>query len=89
MTLQAALAVFALATLAGAVSFVPGGLGVADAGMAVLLVQIAGLPTDVAVSLTVATRLATLWFGVALEGLVLPIAWQLSRQNATLDTVSS
>jgi hypothetical protein len=59
------------------------------AGMAVLLVEIAGLPTDVAVSLTVATRLATLWFGVALEGLALLIAWQLPRQNAALDTVSS
>ncbi len=81
VTLQAAVAVFALATLAGAVSFIPGGLGVADAGMAVLLVQMAGLPADAAVSLTVATRLATLWFGVALGGLALLIAWQLPRQH--------
>ena len=89
VSLQAAVTVFALATLAGAISFIPGGLGVADAGMAVLLIQIAGLPSETAVSLTVATRLATLWFGVTLGGIALLVAWQLPKLVPPPDTVST
>lgn len=60
-------AVFALsfATLAGAVSLLPGGLGAAEASLAGLLL-LQGFPRDIAAAATLLIRLATLWFGVAL-----------------------
>jgi uncharacterized membrane protein YbhN (UPF0104 family) len=56
--------VFTVASLAGALSFVPGGLGVADAGMIALFAAL-DVPRADAVAATVLIRLATLWFAVA------------------------
>lgn len=74
-------AIFALAfaTLAGAISFLPGGLVAAEASLAgLLLVQ--GLPREIAATATVLIRLATLWFGVALGALawvwLVPSLWR-------------
>jgi glycosyltransferase 2 family protein len=58
--------VFTVASLAGALSFLPGGLGVAEAGMAGLLVGLAPVARADAAAATVLIRLATLWFAVAL-----------------------
>ena len=60
--------VYALSMLAGALSFLPGGLGGAEAVMISLLV-FKGMPMPVAIAATVFIRLATLWFAVAI-GLV-------------------
>ena len=57
--------VYALAMLAGALSFMPGGLGGAEAVMAGLLIWKGMAPAD-AVAATVLIRLATLWFAVAI-----------------------
>ncbi|WNK21227.1 lysylphosphatidylglycerol synthase transmembrane domain-containing protein [Halomonas piscis] len=57
--------IYALAMLAGALSFLPGGLGSAEAVM-VSLLTVAGMPPAAAVAATVFTRLATLWFAVAI-----------------------
>ncbi len=57
--------VYALSMLAGAVSFLPGGLGGAEAVMVSLLVW-KGLALPEAVAATVLIRLATLWFAVGL-----------------------
>ena len=65
-----AFSVYALAMLAGALSFLPGGLGGAEAVMVGLLIW-AGMPEAQAVAATVIIRLATLWFAVALGGMVL------------------
>ena len=54
--------------LAGALSFMPGGLGGAEAVMIALL-TLNGVPMPVAVAATVFIRLATLWFAVVI-GLV-------------------
>ncbi len=62
--------VYALSMLAGAASFLPGGLGGAEAVMVSLLVW-KGLPVPQAVAATVLTRLATLWFAVGLGILAL------------------
>lgn len=68
--------VYALTTLAGAVSFSPGGLGVTDVSMGALLHTL-GLAGDVGVAgaATFLTRLATLWFAVAL-GVVALVAYR-------------
>jgi uncharacterized protein (TIRG00374 family) len=62
--------VYALAMLAGAVSFMPGGLGGAEAVMVGLLVW-KGMSNADAVAATVLIRLATLWFAVAIGALML------------------
>jgi glycosyltransferase 2 family protein len=57
---------FSAGSLAGALSFLPGGLGVAEAGITGLLQTLAGLSATDATASTVLIRLATLWFAVAL-----------------------
>lgn len=57
--------VYALAMLAGALSFMPGGLGGAEAAMVGLLLW-KGIPMPEAVAATVLIRMATLWFAVAI-----------------------
>jgi uncharacterized membrane protein YbhN (UPF0104 family) len=61
--------VFSLGSLAGALSFLPGGLGVAEGSMTGLIQVLGDVPKAAAVAATVLIRLATLWFAVAL-GLV-------------------
>lgn len=62
--------VYALAMLAGAISFMPGGLGGTEAVMVGLLMW-KGMPGGDAVAATVLIRLATLWFAVGLGALML------------------
>jgi uncharacterized protein (TIRG00374 family) len=57
--------VYAISMLAGAASFMPGGLGGAEAAMVGLLVW-KGVPGPDAVAATILVRLATLWFAVAI-----------------------
>jgi uncharacterized protein (TIRG00374 family) len=54
--------IFAVSSLAGALSMLPGGIGVAEAGLATMFGAIAGLTAGLAVALTFIIRLATLWF---------------------------
>ena len=59
--------IYAVTTVAGALSFVPGGLFVTEASMTLLLVTAAqGLDRPAAVAATILTRLCTLWFAVIL-----------------------
>jgi uncharacterized protein (TIRG00374 family) len=71
--------VYALAMLAGAVSFMPGGLGGAEAVMVALLVW-KGMSSADAVAATVLIRLATLWFAVAIGAVML---MKLNSQTKT------
>jgi len=65
-----AMVIYAATTIAGALSFLPGGLGVTEGAMTLLLVQSAAkLDRAAAIDATLLTRLATLWFAVGL-GLV-------------------
>lgn len=62
--------VYAIAMLAGALSFLPGGLGGAEATM-VSLLMLKGLDLQSAFALTLFIRLTTLWFAVILGLLAL------------------
>ena len=63
--LQAATFIYASMTIAGALSFLPGGLGVTEAGMLAMLGELAtGCGRSVAAAATFVTRLCTLWFAV-------------------------
>ena len=61
--------IFSFASLAGAVSLIPGGLGVAEATLSGLLVLF-GLPSSIAVGAALIMRLGTLWYGAILGFLV-------------------
>jgi uncharacterized membrane protein YbhN (UPF0104 family) len=61
-----ATAFYAATTVAGALSFLPGGLGVTEASMLALLHKRAHIDLGVAAAATFVTRAATLWFAVAL-----------------------
>lgn len=66
--------VIGVSSLAGGISMLPGGLGVADAsvaGMLVLLVHDDAMTRSVAVAATLLIRFATLWFGVLIGALAL------------------
>jgi uncharacterized protein (TIRG00374 family) len=65
--------VFAVSSLAGAASMLPGGIGAAEAGMAGMFTAVAGLSGGLAVALTFVVRLTTLWFAtlIGVAGLLL------------------
>lgn len=70
LTLGAAVAVYAISTLIGAFTFLPGGIGLTEASMAGLLIA-AGMNGADASAATLLIRLVTMWFGVALGWAVL------------------
>ena len=70
VSLSFAMFVYALSMLAGALSFLPGGLGGAEAVM-ISLLSLKGMPMPDAIAATVFIRLATLWFAVVIGILAL------------------
>ena len=89
-----AMVIYAATTIAGALSFLPGGLGVTEASMTILLVQgAAQLDRAAAVDATLLTRLATLWFAVLLGLVCLAFARariaRLVRESAPASGVSA
>ena len=77
LSLQAALFIYAFSMLVGALSFLPGGLGGAEATM-VMLLMLHQIGQPQAVAATIIIRLATLWFAVALGliALTMPVREQ-------------
>jgi uncharacterized protein (TIRG00374 family) len=63
---------FSFSTIAGAVSMVPGGLGVAESSMAGILI-FSGITKTIAIASTLIIRFCTLWFGVLVGLLTLSI----------------
>jgi uncharacterized protein (TIRG00374 family) len=67
--------IYAGTTIAGALSFLPGGLGVTEGAMTLALVNGAThLDTTTALAATLLTRLATLWFAVLIGVVFLTVA---------------
>ena len=58
--------IFAVSSIVGVASMLPGGIGLAEAGLAGQFIALAGLPDGLAAALTIVIRLATLWFAVVL-----------------------
>jgi uncharacterized membrane protein YbhN (UPF0104 family) len=75
-----AIGIYALAMLGGAASFIPGGLGGAEAVMVALLVAV-GAPLPEAIAATLICRAATLWFAILL-GMVAMGVLQVRRWQA-------
>jgi uncharacterized protein (TIRG00374 family) len=72
ISLVTGIGIYAIAVLAGALSFLPGGLGGTEAVMGVLLVAF-GADGPSAVAMTLLCRIATLWFAVALGGVAVGV----------------
>ncbi|OGT03417.1 MAG: hypothetical protein A3F73_12595 [Gallionellales bacterium RIFCSPLOWO2_12_FULL_59_22] len=69
----AGIAVYSIAVLAGALTFLPGGLGGTEAVMILLLVALGCAPADAGAA-TIVCRLTTLWFAVILGLFAWPAA---------------
>jgi glycosyltransferase 2 family protein len=66
---------YALSTLIGAISFLPGGLGAQEVSLAsLLLLSSAGISREEATFATILVRLVTFWFGIAIGLTALGIA---------------
>jgi len=77
-SLGLAISIYSVSVLAGALSFIPGGLGSTEAVM-VLLLKLVGADTSTAVAATLICRLATLWFAVIIGGIIL-VALEVSTK---------
>lgn len=72
LVLQSAF-ILAVSTLAGAFLLTPGGLGVAEGGIAGLTRFLVGTTNEVAAAATIIIRICTLWFGVLVGAIALAI----------------
>ncbi len=84
LSLADTIVVFSVGSLAGALSLLPGGLGVAEASMTGLIRVLGDTTKATAVAATVLIRLATLWFGVALGLVGLAVEERLAREVGAL-----
>jgi glycosyltransferase 2 family protein len=75
--------VFAVSSLVGVLSMLPGGIGAVEAGLAVQFRVLAGLSDGLAGALTLVIRLATLWFAT-LVGIVGLFAVRTLLGNASI-----
>ena len=65
VSLWVAIGIYAASLLAGAISFIPGGVGTTEAAMAFLLIAV-GADKQTALIIPVIARIASLWFAVIL-----------------------
>jgi uncharacterized protein (TIRG00374 family) len=85
LTLYAVTFVYALSTLGGALSLLPGGLGATEFGMTALLVLF-GVARNTAVAAVLIVRLCTLWFATGLGlGVYLLHRRRVARLRAAQD----
>lgn len=86
-TLTLATFIYAVMTVAGALAFVPGGLGVTEGGMALLLSELAAMSKSSAVAVTLIIRAQTLWFAVLLGVFALIVFSRRQHVALSLDEV--
>ncbi|MHA1974063.1 MAG: lysylphosphatidylglycerol synthase transmembrane domain-containing protein [Candidatus Hodarchaeales archaeon] len=73
LTVDAAVFIYAASSLLGAISFLPGGLGVMEGSMEVFLADFLRISAALAGALIILIRFTTLWFGVGLGLIILLI----------------
>ncbi len=87
MTLYLAFFIYAITTILGAVSFLPGGLGVTEGSMIGVLLLLGNFSArSTAAAATYLIRFATLWFGVIL-GFIALVIFRFRTRN--LQTINS
>jgi glycosyltransferase 2 family protein len=78
---------YALATIAGSITMLPGGLGVTEGSLTFLLIKY-GASKEIAVASTFLVRVVTLWFAV-LVGIVSVTFYQRRFGNISMETISN
>ncbi len=78
ISLTQGVGIYSLATLIGALAFLPGGLGVTEGSLALMLTSQAGLDAGPAAGATLLIRATTLWFAVGIG--LLALIW-LDRRH--------
>ncbi len=73
--------VYGFATIVGAVTMLPGGLGATDASIAFMLVSLKNITNSVAVAATLIIRIATLWFAVIVGIAAVTIYQRISHKK--------
>ena len=84
-----ALFVLAVSSLAGGISMLPGGLGVADASVAAMLLVLVDSPEmteSLAIAATLLIRFATLWFAVMLGAVMLLVLRRNGGSSVNIST---
>lgn len=76
--------IYGFATIAGAVTMLPGGLGATDASIAFLLISLKNISENIAVAATLIIRVATLWFAV-IVGIIAILFYQKISHNKLKD----
>ena len=80
LSLQRAVSIYGMATLAGALSALPGGLGGFEVVM-VLLLNHVGIGLSSSLSIVAVFRLCTLWFGILLGALSMLLWFLFTKQR--------
>jgi glycosyltransferase 2 family protein len=80
LVLQSSL-IYALASLFGAATFLPGGLGATEGSMTSLIQLLIGANATIAAAATLLVRVSTLWLAVILGGIALMIFGRLTGQT--------
>ncbi|HEB54736.1 MAG TPA: flippase-like domain-containing protein [Gammaproteobacteria bacterium] len=80
LPLSMSLSIYAISLLAGALSFIPGGIGATETIMYLLLSQ-AGVDHSLALVIPIISRVSTLWFAVVL-GLLASVNLSLGKATA-------
>jgi glycosyltransferase 2 family protein len=81
--------IYGFATIAGAVTMLPGGLGATDASIAFLLVSLKNVANNVSIAATLLIRIATLWFAVLVGILAVLIYQRVSHKKISEMTMES
>jgi uncharacterized protein (TIRG00374 family) len=79
ISMSLAIGIYATGILAGALSFMPGGIGSAEAVMIGLL-MLSGVDLPVATAATLICRIAALWYSIAI-GIIIVLRLEMSRKQ--------
>lgn len=77
--------IYAAASLFGAITLLPGGLGATEGSMASLAQLLIGVNATVAAAATLLVRVCTLWFAIVLGGIAL-LVFGLPQENTSSDS---
>ena len=80
LTIEIAIFIYATSSLLGAISFLPGGLGVMEGSMEIFIAGFLSISAALAGALIILIRLTTLWFGITL-GLIFLFLVNKSIEN--------
>ncbi len=78
--------VYCFATIVGAITMLPGGLGITEGSLTLLIIQ-KGSPKEIAVASTFIVRVVTLWFAV-LVGVISVTFYQRRFGKITLESIA-